>query len=65
LKSIDTVLMRIFLIALIFVFFNSVSSQIIDLDKQIEVLFAQLKGKRVGVLTNPTGVNQKLDMLID
>jgi uncharacterized protein YbbC (DUF1343 family) len=57
--------MRIFLIALIFVFFNSVSSQIIDLDKQIEVLFAQLKGKRVGVLTNPTGVNQKLDMLID
>lgn len=28
-------------------------------------LFKELKGKRVGVLTNPTGVDQNLRMLID
>lgn len=37
----------------------------IDFDRQIKSLFSELKGKRVGVLTNPTGVDQQLRMVID
>lgn len=40
-------------------------SCIIDLDTQVKNLFSELRGKRVGVLTNPTGVDSKLRMLVD
>ena len=55
--------MKYYLLVLVFLLLQSCCS--LNLQEQIQNLFKALKGKRVGVLTNPTGVNEKLEMLID